>query len=929
LISLDNTGIMSSKQIMEELIPTIPLIRTKLHRPPVTADHMHRPQLLERLERNLQRPLSLISAPAGYGKSTLVSCWLDASDIPGAWVSLDENDNDLRMFLAYLTASVQTIFPAAVRETRAMLNGAALPPVTVLARSLINELDQIDKTFILVLDDYHFIGEKAVHGLIYELLNNPPAMMHLVLATRRDPPLPLSTLRAKSRMAEIRVQELRFSSAETAEFLQRVLKTPVDETTAAVMEERTEGWVTGLRLAALSLRDRLDMDRILTDLPEDNRYVMDYIVREIISQQSPDMQEFLLTTSILERFCAPLCDAICPPGAEPGTCVITGQEFLKSLEQSNLFVVPLDDQDRWFRYHHLFQQLLKRQLKRRFSSEYIEAIHKRASTWCTENGLIEEALHHALEGGDSAGAVQIVAQHRHELMNQEQWHRLPRLLSLISHDTFENNPDLLMVESWTLWNQMRLTEMGDVLDLIEPLLAAMPTGSTTAKELQGELDALRSVQYFLGAPCDGPRALAHAQQAIQRIPRQRHSQRGFAIIILAMSYQMAGDLESAYSVVFDAMSEKEAHRTTFHTRLLITLGFIYWVEADLIKLQQTADQQLKLGQEFNLPESIGIARYFLGISHYCHNELTSAERKLAVVVKDINIGNIFNFAHSAFTLALTYQAQGRTSEALDLTELVVSHSLGTNNAPLLQMAHAFQAELALRQGNMAEASHWMKTYEPEPFRAAHRFYVPQLTLAKVLLAQGTIESQRKVADLLAGLHDFFTSIHNTRFLIDVLALQALLYDARGDEAEALSVLEYAIKLARPGGFIRPFLDLGPKMAGLLNRLAKQNIAVKYIGQILAAFSNDGIGAVPDTSEDQIIHPSAVSPQPWDEALTNREIEILALLAQRLRNKEIAEKLFISPETVKRHTINIYQKLNVNKRQQAVAKAYRLGVLSQR
>jgi len=395
-----------------------------------------------------------------------------------------------------------------------------------------------------------------------------------------------------------------------------------------------------------------------------------------------------------------------------------------------------------------------------------------------------------------------------------------------------------MVESWTLWNQMRLTEMGDVLDRVEPLLAAMPPESTTAKELQGELDALRSVQYFLGAPCDGPRALAYAQQApralayaqqaIQRIPRQRHSQRGFAIIMLAMSYQMAGDLESAYSVVFDAMSEKEAHRTTFHTRLLIALGFIYWVEADLIRLQQTADQQLKLSQELDLSESIDIARYYLGISHYCHNELTSAERKLAAVVKDINIGNTFNFAQSAFTLALTYQAQGRTSEALDLTELVVSHSLDTNNAPLLQMAYAFQAELALRQGNMAEASHWVKTYEPEPFRAAHRFYVPQLTLAKVLLAQGTIESQRKVADLLAGLHDFFTSIHNTRFLIDVLALQALLYDAREDEAEALSVLEYAIKLARPGGFIRPFLDLGPKMADLLNRLAKKNIAVKYI-----------------------------------------------------------------------------------------------------
>jgi LuxR family maltose regulon positive regulatory protein len=264
-----------------------------------------------------------------------------------------------------------------------------------------------------------------------------------------------------------------------------------------------------------------------------------------------------------------------------------------------------------------------------------------------------------------------------------------------------------------------------------------------------------------------------------------------------------------------------------------------------------------------------------------------------------------------------------------LTELVVSHSLDANNAPLLKMAHAFQAELALRQGNMAEAIHWVKGYEPEPFRAAHLFYVPQLTRVKVLLAKGTFESQRKAADLLAGLHDFFTSIHNTRFLIYVLAMQALLCDGRGNDSEALSVLEYAIKLARPGGFIRPFLDLGPEMEGLLHRLAEQNIAVKYVGQLLEAFNNDGIRALPEPSGGQSIHPSAGTTQPRDEALTGRELEILTLLAKRLRNKEIAEKLFISPETVKRHTINIYSKINVHTRQEAVAKARVMGIFSRK
>ncbi len=909
----------------------LPIIRTKLHRPPVAGDHVHRAHLLDRLNEHIYRPLTLVSAPAGYGKSTLVSCWVESIDIPCAWVSLDENDNDLHIFLSYFVAAVQTLFPDACRETRAMLNVAEVPPVSVLASGLINELDQVEKTFILVLDDYHFIRQNAVHELLSELLKHPPGPMHLVLATRRDPPLPLATLRARSRMTEIRVQELRFSVAESAAFLQQVTGRPVDDTIAAVLEEKTEGWVTGLRLAALSLRHRSDMDRILAQLPENNRYVMDYIVAEVLSQQPSAIQEYLLTTAILERFCAPLCQAVCVLDTESQACEIPGQEFLDWLQRSNLFVIPIDNQHRWFRYHHLFQQLLQRRLKRRFSPDDIAALHRKAGAWFGENGLIEEALDYTLKGNDTEAAIRLITQHRHDLMNQERWHPLRRMMKLVPYNAIASVPELILLDAWMQWHQMQVGEMIKRLDRVEPRLAVLDPESTITEELKGECNTLRAIQYYLGAPFDVLKALDQSQQAIQRVPRHRTSQRGMAVMMIALSYQATGRLNKAYSSVFEALNEKEHLNTTFHGRLLITLGFIHWLEADLTALKQVGQQMLHLGHEFDLPEVYGIARYFVGISHYCRNELALAEKELAPIVMAANRVSIFNFAHSAFALALTYQAQGRPAEANNTAEMVVKYALETNNPSVLQLGHAFQAELALRQGNLAESGRWASEFHPEPLRATHRFYLPQPLFCKVLLAQNTTESLRQAADLLSRLQDFYASIHSRRFLMDVLLLQALLHDARGEESAALEKLAHAITLAEPGGFIRLFMELGPKMADLLNRLANQRVAVRYVGQLLAAFRNEEQVVVPDASGQDILPPRppvspSLHPQPLIEPLTNRELEILTLLEQRLRNKEIAAKLFISPETVKRHTINIYGKLNVHNRREAVAKAQELGMV---
>ncbi len=897
-----------------------PILRTKLHRPDIVKDLVPRTRLTERLEDQYQCALTLISAPAGYGKSTLVSSWLETCNCARAWLSLDEDDSDLSVFFNYFLAAVRTQVPRSCSQTLSLLNAPELPPLTLLTRSLFNDLSEIRKPIILVLDDYGYIHNPDIDDLLNRLLQHTLPNLHIVILTRRDPPLSLNTLRAQGKMKEIRQSDLRFTSSEISAFLEKTVNISIGELGLSLLQEKTEGWAAGLRLLSIALHNRNDADEFLREMKGDTRHIRDYLVAEVLSRQQPEVRACLLKTSILNRFCAPLVDALCVQEIE-------GDAFIQKLEECNMFSIPLDDQHEWFRYHHLFQELLKRTLDRRYNPDEIVALHKRAGTWFEENGMIEDAYHHAMIGGDSEVAGKLVARHRHELMNSEEWHRLRNLLNLLPRNVIENNSELLILDAWILWNQMRISEMAEVLDRLESRLTTMSTESATTREILAEVDILRSVQYYLLLPVDRSRALVHAKRALQDKVLQHPSTRGFATIMLGYANQLVGNNKEAFRVVFEELKHWMAQKNTQYTKLLIALGFMYWMEADLANMKQAGNQVAELGSELHLPESTEIGRYFLGIRHYLLNDLAEAEQSLNGIVSNIgNNVNFFNCVHSSFVLSLTLQAQGYSDKARKPALLLAEYALNTGNIPLFHIANAFQAELALRQGNISKAIHWAKNYEPEPFGTAHRFYVPQLTLARILLAQDTTESRQQAADLLSRLNDFYESIHNKYCLINVLALQAMLYNVLGDKPAALEKLTKALTLAEPGGFIRNFLDLGPEMANLLSRLARQNVAKGYIRQILDAFRKEGTGAVEGVTDDRTVHLSSLNNEPFVEPLSNRELEILTLLAQRLTNKEIAEKLFISHETVKKHTINIYEKLYVNSRREAVAKATSMGIL---
>lgn len=905
---------------------TIPLLSTKLQRPPIFGDHVHRIQLLERLNQRRQRPLTLVTAPAGYGKSTLVSCWLETCDLPVAWLSLDETDNDLHLFLSYLLAAVRTASPGAGKKIQSLLNGPELPPLSILGGILTNALHQIKQAFILTLDDYHVIKNRVIHDLLIEIFKHPPHSMHLVLASRIDPPLPLASMRAKGEMTEIRVQDLRFSLEETAEFLQKMMDRKLDDRVVALMSEKTEGWVTGLRLAALSLRHREDLSGALTDLPNDNRYVMDYMVAEVLSHQRPRIQDYLLSTSILNRFCASLCEAVCLSDSASGICELNGRNFIEWAEQANLFVIRLDDEAIWFRYHHLFQDLLKNLLKRRFSLDDIDKLHRRAGTWFADKGLVEEALHHFLASRDTQAAARLVTRSRHDIMNQEKWHRLERCLRMLPPTSIEKYPELLITKAWLCENWFRLSEMEALLKKFETIITVTPSQTTTEWDaLTAEFNVLKAFSQYLKG--DGQAAVSLTESALGKLDPQALSVQGVCQMIMAGGYQMTGQLKKAYAVLHNALKDEVPHGTTYHARLYMALCLVHWIASDLTGMRQGAQQELKLGQDFNLPQSIAFGHYFMGIFHYLRSELAKAEKQLHLAIQDLFKAFTMNYSHSTFALALCLQAQFRPDEAIDVVENLIAHALESHNGELLTISHAFQAELNLRQGNISKAEQWAQNYDPQPFHPGYRFYLPQLTLVKVHLALNTEESRQRANDLLSQLYNFYSSIHNIRFLIDVSALQALACDARNDEAVAFEKLIEALRLAEPNKIIRPFLDLGFKMADLITRLAKQDVSLKYIGILLNAFRNEMAVVFQSNSSVKAptTQPSINTSQL--ESLSNRELEIMALLAQRMSNKEIAEKLFLSVKTVKAHLYNIYQKLNVSTRRQAVVKGNALGLFS--
>jgi LuxR family maltose regulon positive regulatory protein len=900
------------------------ILRTKLQVPRVAPDILPRARLLDRLNEGRQRTLTLVSAPAGYGKSTLASRWVAACGSPSGWVSLDERDRDLRTFLSYVLAAIRSLFPKTELGTEVFLEASPLPSVSVLARHLLNDLHQITKPFILVLDDYYQIQDSPVNDLVMELLAHPPQAMHLVLLTRHDPALPISSMRGRGQATEIRAADLRFTAAEAAGFLNKMLKVPVDDATAGLLEKKTEGWVTGLRLAGLYLRDRNDLKQRVQELSGSSRHIAEYLFTEVLAKQNPEIAAYMVESSILDRFCAPLCQAAHAKGIERQNEKqgLDAKQFIDRLVEANIFVIPLDDQGYWFRYHHLFQDFLQESLRKQACPATIAGLHMQASKWFAENDLIDEALQHALAAGDTPAAVHLVLQHRYELLNTSQFARLSRWLSLLPADAVAENPFLLMVQVFLGVEWSLDADLFACMERARRKADALPAEYPDLSTLTGEIALMQSVQnVVLGQPSS---ASIHAQKALQLLPKHALFSRSMAVAVIAVTHQMEGDRSQGVKVLSDALAESE-WPAGIRTRIWHHLGLLTFMDADSSGVLFAGHSCLENPGSTPFIQPRSNMQFSMGAVHYLRNELTEAKRHLTDVLMNCALAEAKYVVQACGILGFIRLAEGYPEEARHNLESVTANSSNMQDTFALATRDALLVEFALRQGEVDEARRLSVGVDFD-LRPPHWLpYVPQLTRLKLLLAEGTDRSLREARTLLLELDERMARINRRNVRIDVLALLALVCHKLGEETAALEKLQAALDLAEPGGWIRNFVDLGTPMADLLERLNQTQPVHTYTQQVLKACRVEALGNPPtDRDAEKTLRISGQAAVP---ILSNRETEILHLLAEGLSNKEIASRIHVATETVKTHLQNIYGKLHTRGRIGALKKARALGVIA--
>jgi LuxR family maltose regulon positive regulatory protein len=857
--------------------------------------------------------LILVSAPAGYGKTTALGQWLDDCAYPRAWLSLDAGDSDLAVFLTYLTGAIQTAYPDACPLTSSLLQSHRMPPAEYLANTLTNELADLTDKLVLVLDDFHGIKGETVPQLVAALLDHLPSQVCLVIATRQDPDLPLVRLRAGGEMVELRMADLCFTVEEIQDFLDQAVGAGLSDETVNVLEQRTEGWIVGLRLAALSLRSAKDPAAFVRAFQvSGHRYVMEYLVDEVLSQQPPAIQDFLLQTSILDRFCAPLCDAALDRQ--------DGEVILGKLDQANLFLVALDFEGKWYRYHHLFQELLAHRLQARTPSKEIASLHTRASGWFADNQLIEEAMTHALAAGDVTGAARLVEVNYRQVINRSQWTRLRRWVELLPESTIQQRPGSLLAQCWCLHRAFKLEATVPFFAAAAELLenpeasAELDIDEEEQQYLLAEINGLRSqALFFLGAFEPG---LAYAEQSMAQLPEAFPYGRSGALLYWALHAHALGKGKAATRRLYETIrGEPEASSLAMH--LYNGLCYIHRSSAEFPLMSRAANGYLRFALKASIPESEAFANYQLGVLHYEWNELEKARDHFAAAVSLRYHAHELSLHFSLQGLAQVHLAQGRLEEARDSIAATREFARQTGSHLLLACGRSLHARFLLRQGDLNQADRESlaahASTEAEPMLLLE---VPALTRSKVLVARATPKSLQQATALLDELLAHARSTHYAWRQIEILALQALVLAAQGHSGEALSRLEQAVTLARPGRLVRTFVDLGPPMAELLSQLAGRGVATEYLNQLLTAFD------LPTKAEPPVVSVESEIVEP----LTERELEVMVLIAERLTNQEIAQRLVISPNTVKRHASNIYEKLGARNRRQAAVKARSLGIL---
>ena len=920
-----------------------PILATKLYIPPPRPNVVLRPRLIARLNEGLHGRLTLISAPAGFGKTTLLSEWIAGRKWPVAWLSLDESDNDLSQFLTYLVAALQTIDNHMGAGMLSILQSPQPLPAELFLTSLINAVAEAPQQFILLLDDYHRIEARPIHNALTFLLDHLPPQMHLAIASRSDPPLPLARLRGQRRLTELRAADLRFTPDEAATFLNQMMGLDLSAADVAALESRTEGWIVGLQMAALSMQGRADTASFIRAFTGSHRFIIDYLVEEVLQRQPERVRDFLLQTSILDRLSGPLCDAVASQG--------DGREMLEALERGNLFVVPLDDQRQWYRYHHLFADMLQARLIKE-QPDLAPVRHWRASEWYEQNGLPADAIRHALAAEDWERAARLVELAWPAMRKRRQEATMLGWVKALPDSLIRARPVLSVVCAWALLDggeleaaEARLLSaeqwLGTAADGRERPQAAAPTmvvvDDAQFRSLPASIANARA--YRAQALDDIPGTVTYARQALEFLQEGDYYERGTTAALLGLAYWASGDLEAAYRSFADGLdSLQRGGGILIRIGGTVILAHIAVAQGRLHEAERIYEQALQLATAQGEPALQGTAELYLGLAelHRERGDLDSARQHL---LRGKALGEQASLPGYEYlwcvVQALITEAEGDLDGALDLLNQA-ERLFYRSPIPDVRPIAALKTRVLVARGRLAEALAWVRArgLSVDDDLSYLREY-EHITLARVLIARyrrDRAESAiREAVGLLERLLQTAEAGERTGSAIEILAQLALAHAAQGDVSSALLPLSRALRLAEPEGYARIFVDEGAPMAELLaqsaERRAQSDPIRMYAERLLSAFPAEQRGEMSHPSQAEAVLRSTLEPSnALVEPLTERERDVLRLLETELSGPEIARELTIGLSTVRTYTKSIYRKLNVNSRRAAVKRASELDLL---
>ena len=887
------------------------MLQTKLYIPQPRSGLVSRPRLFERLNEGLQRKLTLISAPAGFGKTTLVSNWFEQIDVSRAWLSLDESDNDPAGFLTYFVAALQTVKPDIGQGTIAVLNAPQPQSPEAVVTTLINDLVTLSNPVAIVLDDYHVIQARSIHNALIYLLDHCPPQLHLIIASRDEPPFPLARLRIGNELNELRATDLAFSSDEAGSFFNEVMGLDISPENATLLDNRTEGWIAGLQVVGLSLqgRDSGDQARFIEAFTGSHRYVLDYLADEVLNRQPQHIQDFLLQTSILNRLSDSLCDAV--------TGQNNSQHVLEQLDAANLFLISLDNRRHWYRYHHLFQDFLRHLLQQRHP-DLVPQLYHRASHWFEQYNLIDEAVEMALAGNDTSRAADLIEQTAQTVIWQQgQWATLLHWLEVLPVELVNSRPRLCMIHAWSI------VPTGDFEAAEIRLQQAeqrVEQDGKTAEAIGGQVATIRATIARLRG--DLATTITLSYQALELLPQEEAFSRTSTALNLGAIYFLGDDTVLAQQMLTQAKTEALAANIV--TLAIVTLGYLAQLEVRQGRLHRAEalyQQALDLTRQ---PEYAGQTNFTTGMPYAGlgelyreRNDLDTATRYLEqglALARQVNNWLILASVHISLAGVKLAEADAEAAQ-LHLQEAEI---LANKPEVVWSWIHtpvaAHLIPLWLKQNKIDPANQTAESWQtqndaPQP----PDFWLEQqnIALTRLVLAQG---DYAEASTLLEQLAQNAKATGRQGSFIEILVLQAIAFSALTRTDEALEALEHALQLAEPENYMRLFVDEGEHLAPLLQQAVARNIHAGYAGSLLQAI-NAEIKVAPASASSQLLDP-----------LTDRELDVLRLIAAGLSNQQIADELVIAHGTVRQHINRIYSKLNVKSRTQAILKAQELNLV---